>query len=152
MRTDYKSGYEKAFEDFKKETETDNILMELWTDYAYRLTGFWYNKNGKQDYKVIVTKFDKGYADGLKDIELKMKVTKCEPEQRMTNLDRLRLMNSEELSRWMMGNCQYSCEPIFCQPTVGIIRGKEVDICPKEGNCRLCLQKWLESEETNNGL
>lgn len=73
METDYELGYEKAFEDFKKATDTDTILMGLWMDYAYRLTGFWYNKNGKQDYKVIVTKFDKGYAKGLEDIEHKFR-------------------------------------------------------------------------------
>lgn len=49
------------------------IIAKLRMNRAFGLTGFYYTKkNGEQDYKVIVTKEDKGYYQALKDVEAQL--------------------------------------------------------------------------------
>lgn len=49
------------------------IIAKLRMNRAYGLTGFYYTKkDGEQDYKVIVTKEDKGYYQALDDVEAQL--------------------------------------------------------------------------------
>ena len=51
----------------------DDIIAKLRINRALGLTGFNYTKkNGEQDYKVIVTKEDKGYYQALEDVETEL--------------------------------------------------------------------------------
>lgn len=49
----------------------DIVFRELGMDCAYDMPRFWYNE--KKDYKVIPTKYHKGYMQALKDAEYKIK-------------------------------------------------------------------------------
>ena len=73
----FEDGYNQAYQDFKKNPDVDKLLY----DYALGLTGFWFhnpkarprydiygNEIKTNDYKVIVTKYDKGYRKALDEI------------------------------------------------------------------------------------
>ena len=73
----FEDGYNQAYQDFKKNPN----IEKLEDDYAWGLKGFWfhnpkarplYDMDGKEeknnDYKVIVTKYDKGYRKALDEI------------------------------------------------------------------------------------
>lgn len=87
---DYEKGYCDAQKDFEKaikENEDANwVLRDLYVNMAYSLPAFWYHnpklskkwkplysKEEKEewlnDYKVIWTRYGKGYMKGLEDIE-----------------------------------------------------------------------------------
>lgn len=78
MKT-YEDGYNQALKDYEELKRSDQkrkkrsrkmIVYELSISHAYSLKGFWYTrKNGERDYKVIVTRYDKGYEQALKDKE-----------------------------------------------------------------------------------
>lgn len=74
----FEDGYNKALKDYEENPDIDKLL----TDYAFGLTGFWFNNKKEKpmydiygnetkynDYKVIITQFDKGYKKALDDIE-----------------------------------------------------------------------------------
>lgn len=51
----------------------EDIIAKLRLNRAFGLTGFYYTKkDGEQDYKVIVTKEDKGYYQALEDVEAQL--------------------------------------------------------------------------------
>lgn len=67
MKRTISDGYNQAIQDYK----TNQNIDELYIDFAYKLKGFWYyNKKTKEkDYKVIETKYDKGYWQALEDLK-----------------------------------------------------------------------------------
>lgn len=80
MKLTFEDGYNQALKDYKKNPDIDELL----NDYAWGLTGFWFhnpkarprydiygNEIKTNDYKVIITKYDKGYKKALDDIEKK---------------------------------------------------------------------------------
>ena len=73
----YEDGYNQAYQDFKKNPDIEKLV----DDYAWGLKGFWfhnpkarhlYGLDGKEeknnDYKIIVTKYYKGYRKALDEI------------------------------------------------------------------------------------
>lgn len=69
MKT-YEDGYNQALKDYEKLKQSNHEVSfsELTLNHAYSLKGFWYTKkNGERDYKVIVTRYDKGYEQALID-------------------------------------------------------------------------------------
>ena len=70
MMTNYEDGYKQAEKDYKDICNTDCSFDEakdkLWSNLICHQTGFFYtNKRGKRDYKIITTRFDKGYEKAL---------------------------------------------------------------------------------------
>lgn len=71
MKT-YEDGYNQALKDYEelKRNKHESIYQELFISHAWSLKGFWYTKkNGERDYKVIITRYDKGYERALLDKE-----------------------------------------------------------------------------------
>ena len=71
MKT-YEDGYNQAVKDYEelKKRNHEVSFSELSVKHAYSLKGFWYTrKNGERDYKVIFTRYDKGYEKALMDLE-----------------------------------------------------------------------------------
>ena len=72
--SDFKNAYAQVEPLSKENAEVlqrfnvvDRVLADLGLRNAYDMPSFWYN-NGK-DYKVIDTKYHKGYMQALKDVE-----------------------------------------------------------------------------------
>lgn len=74
----FEDGYNQALKDY----ESNKNLEDLAMTHAYGLKGFWFNnpkkppsydlwgnKSKTNDYKIIVTQYDKGYEKALDDIE-----------------------------------------------------------------------------------
>lgn len=74
----FEDGYNQALKDYKENPDIDKLL----NDYAWNLKGFWFhnpkarprydiygNEIKTNDYKVIITQWDKGYKQALEDIE-----------------------------------------------------------------------------------
>lgn len=57
-------------DDCVSRADLDRCLSELALNNAYGMPSFWCHDN--EDYKVIPTKWDKGYQQALKDIEEKI--------------------------------------------------------------------------------
>lgn len=72
MKHTFEDGYKRAVADVKSEmnrrgAEMSEIIEKLGLDAAYSLPGFFCNSH--REYKVIETRFFKGYMAALKDIE-----------------------------------------------------------------------------------
>lgn len=73
----FEDGYNQALKDYEKNPN----LEDLDYNFRYGLKGFWFNnpkkpkdynlfgEETKNDYKVILTQYDKGYRKALDDIE-----------------------------------------------------------------------------------
>lgn len=69
MRT-YEDGYNQAYKDYNEERKhksKEDALVKLWNSFAWGLVGF--QCKGKKEYKVIKTRYDRGYEQALKEIE-----------------------------------------------------------------------------------
>lgn len=68
----YAHGYTAAEAKYRKWIEKlDRIIRELGVNCAYDMPSFWCNQG--KDYKVIPTKYHKGYMQALADVEERMK-------------------------------------------------------------------------------
>ena len=72
MKTSYEDGYRRAQADiaFEKNLcggDTKAVVQRMARIYSLRLKRFYIH--GGEDYKVIVTRFDRGYMAALKDAE-----------------------------------------------------------------------------------
>ena len=81
-KKNFEDGYNKALKDY----EECKDIEKLWNEFSYSINGFWYhnpkekpsydiygNELKHNDYKVIITRYDKGYKNGLQDIEKRIK-------------------------------------------------------------------------------
>ena len=72
MKTSYEDGYRRAqediaFEKFHYGGDIEDVVLRLSSNHSLGLIGFYIH--GGKDYKVIVTRFDRGYMAALKDAE-----------------------------------------------------------------------------------
>lgn len=76
---DFKNAYaeieplstEKA-EIFDRFNAVERIIFDLGLSNAYDMPSFWYNN--RKDYKVIETKYNKGYRQALNDVEKEVRM------------------------------------------------------------------------------
>ena len=79
MKLTFEDGYNQAYKDYEKNPD----IERLFNDYAWSLKGFWFHnpkarpmynfidgvEEKNNDYKVIVTRYDKGYEKALNEIK-----------------------------------------------------------------------------------
>lgn len=82
IKKTFEDGYNQALKDY----EECKDIEKLWNEFPYSINGFWYHNPKKpayydmygdyvhnNDYKAIITRYDKGYKKGLEDIEKRIK-------------------------------------------------------------------------------
>ena len=78
LKKTFSDGYDDALRDYEKNPN----LYKLKREFVFSVKGFWYNnpkmptcydlwgnKEKNNDYKIIVTRYDKGYKAALEDLE-----------------------------------------------------------------------------------
>ena len=77
----YEDGYAQATKDYNAYIEDgyDNhfVLRDLNLKAMFDMPGFW--NRDRSDYKVICTRFYRGYQDALADIEYQLQLQEAEP-------------------------------------------------------------------------
>ena len=83
VKMTFEDGYNQALKDY----EECKDIEKLWDWFSYSIKGFWFHNPKKKDhydiygnyvykndYKIIITRYDKGYKKGLQEIEKRIKV------------------------------------------------------------------------------